>query len=68
MINTQKVWVDSDSCTGCGACVEVCPVEAIALVDGKAHIDEETCIGCGACADECPQNARRSSSPARGCW
>ena len=56
-MDTQKMWVDSDHCTGCGVCVEVCPVEAVALVDGKAHIDEETCIGCGACADECPQNA-----------
>lgn len=57
MMDTQKMWVNSDRCTGCGACVEVCPTEAIALVDGKARVDEETCIGCGACADECPQNA-----------
>ena len=57
MMDTQTMWVDATRCTGCGACVEVCPAEAIALVDGKAHIDEETCIGCGACADECPQDA-----------
>lgn len=31
--------VDTELCTGCGACVEVCPVEAISLRDGKAQID-----------------------------
>ena len=52
----QTVWVDVTRCTGCGACVEVCPVGAIALLDGKARIDEELCTGCGACADACPED------------
>ena len=56
-MDTRTMWVDSDRCTGCGDCVEVCPTEAIALVEGKARVDEKTCIGCGACADECPQDA-----------
>ncbi|MCX5899348.1 MAG: 4Fe-4S binding protein [Proteobacteria bacterium] len=30
---------DNAKCTGCGNCVEVCPVEAIALKDDKAVID-----------------------------
>jgi NAD-dependent dihydropyrimidine dehydrogenase PreA subunit len=53
----QTVWVDVTRCTGCGACVEVCPVGAIALVDGKAHVDEKLCTGCGACVDACPEGA-----------
>ena len=56
-MGTQTMWVDSDRCTGCGECVEVCPTEAMAMVDGKARVDEETCIGCGDCADECPEDA-----------
>ena len=44
-MDTQTMWVDSDRCMGCGACVEVCPAGAIALVEGKARVDEETCIG-----------------------
>ena len=56
-MNRQTVWVDVARCTGCGACVEVCPVEAIALVDGKARVDEETCTGCQACVNRCPEGA-----------
>jgi ferredoxin len=48
--------VDSGKCTGCGACVESCPVEAISM-DEKAKVDPETCVDCGACVDECPVEA-----------
>ena len=57
MMDKQTVWVDVTRCTDCGACVEVCPVGAIALVDGKARVDEELCTGCGACVDACPEGA-----------
>lgn len=49
--------VDANKCTGCGLCVEACPVEAIALENEKAKVDEETCVDCGACASECPNEA-----------
>jgi ferredoxin len=48
--------VDAKKCTGCGACVEACPVEAIAM-DEKAKVNPETCVDCGACVDECPVQA-----------
>jgi len=51
------MWVDATRCTGCGACVKVCPVGAIALMDGKARVDEELCTGCGACVGVCPEDA-----------
>jgi Fe-S-cluster-containing hydrogenase component 2 len=57
MMERQTVWIDVARCTGCGACVEVCPVGAIALVDGKASVDEEACTGCEACVDACPEGA-----------
>jgi Fe-S-cluster-containing hydrogenase component 2 len=57
MMKRQTVWVDAARCTGCGACVDVCPVGAIALVGGKACVDEEACIGCEACVVTCPEGA-----------
>lgn len=57
MMDRQTVWIDVARCTGCGTCVEVCPVEAIVLVDDKARVDEETCTGCQACVDLCPEEA-----------
>ena len=47
----------SDDCTMCGACKDVCPVEAISEGDPKYVIDPETCTDCGACVDECPVEA-----------
>ena len=48
---------DSEKCTGCGVCIDVCPLEAISLNDGIAVIDEDTCTECGLCVDECPSDA-----------
>ena len=49
----------SDMCQGCLAhpCREVCPKDAIRIVQGKSVIDQEKCIKCGKCVDECPYNA-----------
>ena len=45
-----------NDCIACGACADLCPVEAIS--DGDIYsIDENACIDCGACADQCPVEA-----------
>ena len=47
-------------CTGCGACYNICPVNAIKMIPDtegffKPEIDGKTCIHCNRCADICPQ-------------
>jgi ferredoxin len=49
--------VDNDKCTGCGLCVDVCPVEAISLEDDKAKVAPDKCTECGQCVEECPNEA-----------
>jgi heterodisulfide reductase subunit A len=53
----EKAYVIADLCNGCEACVPICPVNAITMVEGKAKIDPFQCIGCGACIPICPQEA-----------
>jgi NAD-dependent dihydropyrimidine dehydrogenase PreA subunit len=48
---------DEDECTGCGSCVEICPVDALELEDEFPTVDEDWCIGCGVCATVCPVEA-----------
>ncbi len=49
--------VDQSKCTGCEACVDACPTEAIAMVDGKAFVTADECTDCEACVEECPEDA-----------
>lgn len=49
--------VNTNKCTGCGLCVNVCPVDSITIENDKAKIDKDTCISCGACVSECPNEA-----------
>ena len=49
--------VNKDVCVSCQTCVDVCPVQAISMVDGVAHINKDICVNCGQCKDACPVNA-----------
>ena len=45
-----------EGCTGCGKCVNICPMNAVRT--GSAGITvREQCIGCGLCAVHCPEKA-----------
>jgi NAD-dependent dihydropyrimidine dehydrogenase PreA subunit len=48
---------DEDRCTGCGECVDVCPVQAVNLEGDLPVVDEAWCIGCGVCGNVCPTEA-----------
>jgi len=49
--------VDSDTCSGCGECVERCQMKAVTLEDDLAMINPDRCIGCGVCVYHCPTEA-----------
>ncbi|AET33115.1 4Fe-4S binding protein [Pyrobaculum ferrireducens] len=45
----------ASGCTLCGACVNVCPTNALALKGGELRLVPALCIACGVCADKCPE-------------
>jgi formate hydrogenlyase subunit 6/NADH:ubiquinone oxidoreductase subunit I len=49
--------LDSETCVGCGTCLERCQMEALRLEDEVAALDAERCIGCGLCVSTCPTNS-----------
>ncbi|MBN1621492.1 MAG: 4Fe-4S binding protein [Endomicrobiales bacterium] len=53
----MAVKIDKTKCTGCGACKDVCALEAIDIKDNKAVIIDDKCVECNACVDQCPTQA-----------
>jgi uncharacterized protein (DUF362 family)/NAD-dependent dihydropyrimidine dehydrogenase PreA subunit len=48
---------DPDTCTGCGTCVDHCPVSALTMNDDLPEVEENTCISCFCCQEMCPEKA-----------
>ena len=52
--------ISEDVCTGCGACNNCCPVDAIEMLEDQEgfkypNIDMDKCISCGKCINVCPE-------------
>jgi Na+-translocating ferredoxin:NAD+ oxidoreductase subunit B len=50
-----QAFVDEDECSGCQACEEICPMDAIDMDEQKivAGVNMDRCIGCGLCVTAC---------------
>ena len=52
---------NKESCTGCGACINICPTDSIKFQKDEEGfnqpvVDDKTCIKCGKCIKTCPVN------------
>lgn len=50
--------IDKSKCIGCRKCADICPVDSIRMVEGKANISYgEDCMTCYICELGCPTGA-----------
>jgi L-aspartate semialdehyde sulfurtransferase ferredoxin len=53
-----RIIIDDERCTDCGACISLCPTDALHLDEtGRLNFSYEICIGCLLCLDSCPRHA-----------
>ena len=60
--NKVEILEDFRECTGCGACDNICPTDAITMSEGYQtffypYIDNDKCIECYRCQQVCPVNS-----------
>lgn len=59
-MNDQLHIVNKETCKGDGICVDICPENVLAIVDGKASTVQDRaskCIMCGQCVAVCPSES-----------
>ena len=54
-----KPTVKNKECRGCEKCKQICPAQAIKMVNGKPVIDRKKCIKCFCCQEFCPFGAMK---------
>lgn len=55
---SKKISLDRDKCIDCGACINLCPVDALKFdKNDTIHLYEDKCIQCKACVKACPMKA-----------
>ncbi len=65
----REIW-DTGRCSGCGACVAVCPADALTFDEGEMVVSPKSTgyckqatdgVICGACYDSCPRTGNQPS-------
>ena len=58
---SQDITRDDQSCTHCGACITICPTDALYLDKKTMNVifDPEKCIACELCIKACPPRAMK---------
>ncbi len=63
----MKTICNNNNCTGCSACVNICPKQALSLRQDengffKPYLDKDKCIDCNLCENTCPLNGIKSEN------
>lgn len=61
------------NCTGCNACVDICPKQCISMVPDSMgrllpHVNQDSCIDCNKCVRTCPVNTPPSRNYPQHCF
>jgi coenzyme F420-reducing hydrogenase beta subunit len=60
----KELWLDNNQCTGCGACANICPSNAISIIMDKTGFYYpsigESCIRCNLCEKVCMRRYQTS--------
>jgi ferredoxin len=56
-VDEKHLGIDAWLCHACGACVGICPTNALFLFDMTLRVNDELCSQCGQCVKTCPVGA-----------
>ena len=71
IVSTNEFWggktavIDTNRCTRCGLCIDICRFGAIS---GEYEVDPIPCEGCGFCCNVCPSDAIEMKDNLAGQW
>jgi len=74
VVEREEFWggsvaeIDSDNCSACGICAEVCRFDAVSVKDDVYTVDPIACDGCAACVYQCPNEAISMKEQLAGEW
>lgn len=73
LVKNEKDLKSEKNCTGCMACVAICPKEAISTTYSEfgyriPAVDNSKCVQCGLCAKVCKMSLAQSKSSTRGAY
>ena len=74
VIEREEFWggsiaeIDTDNCSACGICAEVCRFDAVSVKDDVYTVDPIACDGCAACVYQCPNEAISMKEQLAGEW